>query len=136
MVTDRRDFLVNGIQVTCSLSLLGLMKESVLGKGKVEGKLPLERTLVVVQLSGGNDGLNMLVPHRQDAYYRARPTLALGRDRLHAVGTGFGLHPQMGALAKLFEAGKVAAYALMGRAGYEARRAEIEGSAEVEKRTS
>ncbi|MAB80446.1 MAG: hypothetical protein CMJ89_13925 [Planctomycetes bacterium] len=109
MVTDRRDFLVNGIQVACSLSLLGLMKESALRKGKVGGKLPLERTLVVVQLSGGNDGLNMLVPHRQDAYYRARPTLALGRDRLHALGRGFGLHPQMGALARLFEAGKVAA---------------------------
>ena len=36
-----------------------------------------ERILVVIQLTGGNDGLNTIVPHRHDAYRRARPTLAI-----------------------------------------------------------
>src|SRR2546428_569105 len=37
--------------------------------------VPDDRVLVIVQLGGGNDGLNTLIPYAQDAYYRARPTL-------------------------------------------------------------
>ena len=36
-----------------------------------------ERIMVIVELTGGNDGLNTVVPYRQDAYYRLRPTLAI-----------------------------------------------------------
>src|SRR5205809_2857608 len=39
--------------------------------------VPDDRVLVVVQLGGGNDGLNTVIPYSQDAYYRARPTLAV-----------------------------------------------------------
>ncbi len=108
MSQDRREFLVNGMQVACSLSLAALVKERFFGPG-VEASYPLERTLVVVQLSGGNDGLNTLVPHRQDAYYRLRPTLALPSKGLHMLDDDFGLHPEMGALAELFEQGQAAA---------------------------
>lgn len=43
------------------------------------------RKLVVVQLSGGNDGLNTVVPWRNDGYHANRQRLALAQDRLHAI---------------------------------------------------
>jgi uncharacterized protein (DUF1501 family) len=67
-----------------------------------------ERVLVVLQLTGGNDGLNTVVPFRQDAYYRARPNLGLARGALHALDEDHGLHPAMKALAQQFAAGRVA----------------------------
>jgi uncharacterized protein (DUF1501 family) len=44
-----------------------------------------DNILVIIQLSGGNDGLNTVVPYRDDAYYRLRPRLALGVDNLHIL---------------------------------------------------
>ena len=67
-----------------------------------------ERVLVVLQLSGGNDGLNTVIPRTQDAYYRIRPTLAIGSNAVHALDKNYGLHPSMGALAQVFEEQKLA----------------------------
>ncbi|MFM1890748.1 MAG: hypothetical protein RLZZ565_1505, partial [Planctomycetota bacterium] len=62
------------------------------------------RVLVVVQLGGGNDGLNTVIPYGADAYYRARPTLAIARPgsqggalALDGVD-GLGLHPELAPL--------------------------------------
>ncbi|MGB0768129.1 MAG: hypothetical protein ACPGYV_10510, partial [Phycisphaeraceae bacterium] len=61
--------------------------------------VPEDRVLVVVQLSGGNDGLNTVVPFADDQYHRARPTLrindAIKLDKL-ANGEGIGLNPALG----------------------------------------
>jgi len=62
-----------------------------------------ERILVVIQLSGGNDGLNTVVPFEDDAYGRNRKALRLPTDRLHKIADGIGLHPSMQGTAKLFE---------------------------------
>ena len=64
--------------------------------------------LVVVSLRGGSDGLNMVVPHADADYYRARPNLAVPADRLLLKDGLFGLHPAMSALVPLWQAGKVA----------------------------
>jgi len=66
-----------------------------------------ERVLVVVQLTGGNDGLNTVVPFQQDAYYRLRPTLAQKRSNLHALDGDHGLHPSLRELAPLFGEGRL-----------------------------
>src|SRR6476646_5060834 len=50
-------------------------------------------TLVVVQLGGGNDGLNTVVPVGDDNYYRARPSLAVPRGEALPLVDGLGLHP-------------------------------------------
>lgn len=75
----------------------------------------LGRTLVVVFLRGGCDGLNMLVPHGEDAYYKLRPTLGIAPpssgDPLSALDLDgfFGFHPSMSALHGLYQKGWVAA---------------------------
>jgi uncharacterized protein (DUF1501 family) len=66
------------------------------------------RTLVVVQLSGGNDGINTLVPYSQQAYYAARPTLALNKSDVLQLNGDVALHPGMTALQSLYKDNHVA----------------------------
>ena len=66
------------------------------------------RILVVIQLDGGNDGLNCVVPFRDEAYARNRKTLKLATDRLIKISDGIGLHPAMGEAGKLVESGRLA----------------------------
>ena len=61
--------------------------------------------LVVVQLSGGNDGLNTVVPYENDEYARNRPTLRLPPNEIHKIDSLLGFHPRMGAFMRLYEQG-------------------------------
>src|SRR5271166_260778 len=67
-----------------------------------------ERILVVVQLLGGNDGLNTVVPHGIDGYNRARRILRLPATQIQKLTPEIGLHPAMSAMARLVEKGKLA----------------------------
>ena len=64
--------------------------------------------LVVVELSGGNDGLNTVVPFREDAYYRARPTIAIGSDKLLTLDDNYGFNPGALGLKRLWDDGELA----------------------------
>ncbi len=64
--------------------------------------------LVLVQLAGGNDGLNTLVPFEDANYYRLRPTLGLAKDKVLRLNDTLGLHPECGALHRAFQDGKLA----------------------------
>ena len=65
-------------------------------------------TLVVVQFTGGNDGINTVVPYSQQAYYDARPTLALGKSDVLQLDGNVALHPNMTGLQGLFKDGHMA----------------------------
>lgn len=67
-----------------------------------------ERILVVVQMSGGNDGLNTVVPIRNDRYRAARPTLAIAGNSTLRVNDDLGFHPSLKGFARLLEAGRLA----------------------------
>lgn len=69
--------------------------------------VPDDRVLVVVQLSGGNDGLNTVIPFGHDAYYDSRPTLAIkAKDVLQVDGAdGIGLHPSLAPIHEMMQAG-------------------------------
>lgn len=64
-----------------------------------------DNVLVIVQLSGGNDGLNTVVPFRDEAYRKARPKLALSEDQVIRLDDQTALHPSLKGLAELFDRG-------------------------------
>lgn len=66
------------------------------------------RILVVLELSGGNDGLNTLVPYADDAYYRHRPKIGIRPDRLRRIDERFGFNTGMAGFEKLYKDGKMA----------------------------
>ena len=59
--------------------------------------VPDDRVLVVVQLSGGNDGLNTVIPYGQELYYKNRPSLGIKEDQVLTLPgvDGIGLHPSL-----------------------------------------
>ena len=67
-----------------------------------------ERILLLVELHGGNDGLNTVIPYEDAAYYRARPQLAIPRDQVRQLTPKFGLHPALSPLLSLWEAKELA----------------------------
>ncbi len=67
-----------------------------------------DRILVVVQLGGGNDGLNTIIPHGQDAYYRSRPTLGLRGSQLLPIDDHVAFNRQLAGLRRLYDTGRVA----------------------------
>ena len=66
------------------------------------------RILVVVQLDGGNDGLNTVVPYQDDAYRRHRPQLAIPTREVHRLDDHVGLHPALADLRRLHDSGQLA----------------------------
>ncbi len=67
-----------------------------------------DRILVVVQLAGGNDGLNTVVPYEMDAYYKARRQLAIPKADVLKLEKNVGLHPSASGLKALFDDGRLA----------------------------
>lgn len=67
-----------------------------------------DRVLVVVQLTGGNDGLNTVVPYRDDDYHRARPVLAVPAPQVVTLDDRVGLHPALSRLTDAWERGELA----------------------------
>jgi uncharacterized protein (DUF1501 family) len=66
------------------------------------------KTLILVQMAGGNDGLSTLAPYRNGAYQSARLTLALGEEEVLQLDDEFGLHPNLVGLKGLWDDGKLA----------------------------
>jgi uncharacterized protein (DUF1501 family) len=66
------------------------------------------RILVVLELSGGNDGLNTLVPYADDAYYRHRPNIGIRPDKVRKIDEHFGFSPGMAGFERLYKDGRMA----------------------------
>jgi uncharacterized protein (DUF1501 family) len=69
--------------------------------------VPEDHILVVIQLSGGNDGLNTVVPYGLDAYHKARPTIGIAENAALKLdqAQGIGLHPQMTGIKEMYDSG-------------------------------
>ena len=63
-----------------------------------------EKILVVVQLSGGNDGLNTIIPFKDERYIKARPSLKFDENSVLKIDAETGFHPSLKGMAKLLEA--------------------------------
>ncbi len=64
--------------------------------------------LVVIQLSGGNDGLNTIIPFTNDIYYRSRPKIAVPPKDVIRINDSLGFHPRLSKFKHLFDNGKMA----------------------------
>ena len=67
-----------------------------------------DRILIVVQMAGGNDGLNTVVPYTDPLYIKMRPTLGIAQSKVLTLDTRLGLHPNLAPLKKLWDAGHMA----------------------------
>jgi uncharacterized protein (DUF1501 family) len=108
---SRREFLVRGlygIGVGATLPMILNRTSAALAAQALEGtsveKHP-ERILVVVELSGGNDGLNTVVPFGDPAYYKARPKIGIKEHEVIKAAGGFGFHPSMVGFERLYKDG-------------------------------
>ena len=88
-----------------SLIMDGHLAERVVAAGaRDSGK----KILVVIQLAGGNDGLNMVAPYGDGLYYQNRPTLAIPQAQVLKLNNQLGFHPNLTGLKALYDQGKVA----------------------------
>ena len=109
MSHSRRNFLKSlvGTSTVVSLSptLPALLYRSALASSGTEQAS--DTVLVVVQLSGGNDGLNTVVPYADDAYARNRTTLRLTAGDVHRIDSQLGFHSQMPLFKRLLDEGQL-----------------------------
>jgi uncharacterized protein (DUF1501 family) len=100
----RRDFLKSGIVASASMMMPAFLKAN---PGLNAYSSRTGKILIVVQLSGGNDGLNTVVPFRNDIYYQQRPTLAIPKQEVIELNTELGLHPALSPLLELYDNGEL-----------------------------
>ena len=111
---SRRDFLIKGMYglgVGATLPMLVSRTSAALAAQALRGtsmEASPERILVVVELSGGNDGLNTVVPYGDDEYYRVRPNLGISESELLKVADGYGFHPALVGFERLYKDGHMA----------------------------
>ncbi len=74
----------------------------------IEAKQGNKRTLVLVELNGGNDGLNTVVPFNEKNYYTLRPTLSLKKEQLNEVDKSFGINKSLRWVSKYYRDGNCA----------------------------
>ncbi|QRY56272.1 DUF1501 domain-containing protein [Sphingobacterium siyangense] len=102
MIIKRRQFLKAGSLATASLLLPNFLKAMSLPEALERG----HKVLVILQLSGGNDGLNTIVPMRNDIYFRERQTIAV--DNALTLTDEAGIHPALPFFKTLYDRGELA----------------------------
>ncbi len=103
MYIKRKEFIQIGSLATASMLLPKFLKA-------FEGQtmVPLgNKVVVILQLSGGNDGLNTVIPVRNDLYYKARPRLGITKDKALLLTDEVGLNPALTAFKDLYDDGSL-----------------------------
>src|SRR5688500_2358964 len=103
MVIKRKEFIQIGSLATASIMLPKFLK-AFEGQAMVP---PGNKVVVILQLSGGNDGLNTVIPVRNDLYYKARPRLGIVRDKALSLTDEVGLHPALTAFKGFYDDGSL-----------------------------
>ncbi len=100
MTMRRRDFLRIAATVSVSAAVPRALAQA--------SRDPERKLLILVELKGGNDGLNTVVPYADPQYARLRPRLAIARDQLVALSEQAALHPSLEKLMPTWRDGKLA----------------------------
>jgi len=115
MSVTRREFVKGGVSAfTFTFAAPAFLSDLAIAQGQAR------RNLVVLYLSGGNDALSTLIPYQDAQYYARRPTLAVPASSVLQIGSdsagrALGLHPRLGGLRSIFNAGRLA---IVQRTGY------------------
>lgn len=108
---SRRNFLRQSALATAGTMLI----PSFLKAFDRVGGLPLgQKRLVIVQLGGGNDGLNTVIPYGDDLYYTARPQIGIPAAKVIRLNDHQGIHPALEPLRNLYDNGEVAIFNAVG----------------------
>ena len=97
----RRDFIKNSSLASGLFFVPSFLKSMELINPELLGY----KKLVVIQLSGGNDGLNTVIPYRNDIYYKKRPSLAVDKSNLIDINGELGFHKSLAPLKNLYDQG-------------------------------
>ena len=112
MLIRRRQFLQVG-----SLATASVMVPKFLKAFERQTTVPAgNKVVVVLQLSGGNDGLNTVIPYRNDVFYRERPGLGIDQAKALRLTDEAGLHPALTGFKNLFDDGSLGILKISGRA--------------------
>ncbi len=103
---SRRQFMELNLKGS-SLLALGATVPSFLARTAQAAEVDKEHVLVVVELTGGNDGLNTVIPYADDEYYKARPTLGIEKKSVLKLNDDVGLHPALEGLKDLYDEGSL-----------------------------
>jgi uncharacterized protein (DUF1501 family) len=103
MLIKRKEFLQLGSLATASFMVPKFLKAFE----RVDRVPPGNKVMVILQFSGGNDGLNTVIPIRNDIYYRERPRLGIDRTKALALTDEVGLHPALISLKELYDDGSL-----------------------------
>ncbi len=111
MVIKRKEFLQIGSLATASLMMPKFLKAFE----KPAMVPPGNKVVVVIQFSGGNDGLNTVIPVTSDIYYRERKVIGITKDKALGLTSEAGLNPALEAFKGLYDDGSLA---IMNSVGY------------------
>ncbi|HSU29469.1 MAG TPA: DUF1501 domain-containing protein [Chitinophagaceae bacterium] len=103
MYIKRKEFIQIGSLATASMMMPKFLK-AFEGQAMVP---PGNRVMVILQLSGGNDGLNTVIPVRNDIYYRSRPKLGIEKTKALLLTDEVGIHPSLAGFKELFDDGSM-----------------------------
>ncbi len=111
MLISRKTFLQTGSLVTASYLVPNFLKamlkpEAINSNGKI---------LIILQLSGGNDGLNTIIPVRNDIYYKLRTQISIKPNNAVLLNDEAGIHPALAFFKELFDKGELA---ILNNVGY------------------
>lgn len=110
MHTTRREFLKQaGVGTAAAVSLGGMLPRMfAVAAEESQRAAKNDHVLVVVELNGGNDGLNTVIPFENDLYYKNRRTIGIPMDQVVKLNDQLGLHPALAPLVELHKQGQLA----------------------------
>lgn len=100
-MTSRREFLKQSTLLGFGAGVPAFLGRTALAAEPAGKPGAKDTILVVVQLTGGNDGLNTVIPYKDPEYYKLRPTIAIPKDQVKGIGHDLGFHPAADAFARL-----------------------------------
>ena len=110
----RKEFIQLSVLGSTALLIPGFVKSAAMSKMISESQANGKK-LIVLQLSGGNDGLNTIVPYRNEQYYKLRPTLAVKKENILQISDELGINNAMPGLKSLYDNGYVS---ILNNVGY------------------